>query len=58
LYPIEIKKRAAPLKSDVAAFRLLDKIPSVKRGTGGMVCLYDNLATLDENDRTIPVNML
>jgi predicted AAA+ superfamily ATPase len=58
LYPIEIKKNADPQKSDVAAFGLLDKIPAVKRGAGGMVCLYDSLATLKENDRAIPVNML
>jgi predicted AAA+ superfamily ATPase len=58
LYPTEIKKHADPQKSDVAAFGLLDKIPAVKRGTGGMVCLYDSLTTLKENDRTIPVNML
>jgi predicted AAA+ superfamily ATPase len=58
LHPIEIKKHADPQKSDVATFRLLDKIPSVKRGTGGVICLYDTLATLKENDRAIPVNML
>jgi predicted AAA+ superfamily ATPase len=58
LYPIEIKKHADPRKSDVAAFKLLDKLPSVKRGTGGVVCLYDSLATLQENDRAIPINML
>jgi predicted AAA+ superfamily ATPase len=58
LHPIEIKKHADPRKNDVAAFKLLDNIPSAKRGTGGVVCLYDDLATLQENDRAIPVNML
>jgi predicted AAA+ superfamily ATPase len=58
LYPIEIKKHADPQKSDIKAFGLLGKIPTVKRGTGGLVCLYDSLATLKENDRVIPINML
>jgi predicted AAA+ superfamily ATPase len=58
LYPIEIKKHADPQKSDAAAFKLLDKIPDVKRGPGGVVCLYDRLAALSGNDRVVPVNML
>jgi len=58
LYPIEIKKHADPQKSDVARFRLLDKIPNIKRGPGGVVCLYDNLATLQDNDRAIPITLL
>jgi predicted AAA+ superfamily ATPase len=55
LYPLEMKKHADPQKRDVAAFDLLDKIPSVKRGTGGVICLYDSLVTLRENDRVIPI---
>ncbi|MDR1136214.1 MAG: ATP-binding protein [Clostridiales Family XIII bacterium] len=58
LYPIEIKKHADPRKSDVAAFRLLDRIPTAKRGIGGVVCMYDDLASLTENDKTIPIHML
>jgi predicted AAA+ superfamily ATPase len=58
LYPIEIKKHADPQKSDVAAFKLIDKIPTVGRGTGGVVCLYDSLASLKESDKAIPVTML
>jgi predicted AAA+ superfamily ATPase len=58
LYPIEIKKHADPDKSDVAKFYLLDKIPNMKRGPGGVVCLYDNLVTLAGNDRVIPITLL
>jgi predicted AAA+ superfamily ATPase len=58
LYPIEIKRHADPQKGDVKAFRLLDKIPTVRRGAGGVVCLYDSLATLKDNDRVIPIDML
>ncbi|NLC44906.1 MAG: ATP-binding protein [Clostridiales bacterium] len=58
LYPLEMKKHADPQKKDIAAFNQLDKIPSVKRGPGGVICLYDNLITLKDNDRVIPVKYL
>jgi predicted AAA+ superfamily ATPase len=58
LYPLEMKKHADPQKKDVAAFSLLDNIPSIKRGPGGVICLYDNLITLKDNDRVIPVRYL
>ncbi|MDR0952358.1 MAG: ATP-binding protein [Oscillospiraceae bacterium] len=58
LYPLEIKKHADPQKSDLAAFRLLDKIPNRKRGSGGVICLYDRLITLQGEDRVIPVSYL
>jgi predicted AAA+ superfamily ATPase len=58
LYPIEIKKHADPDKSDVAKFSILDSIKTMNRGQGGVVCLYDNLATLKGNDRVIPINLL
>lgn len=58
LYPIEMKKHADPQKKDMNAFDLIDDIPGVKRGSGGVVCLYDNLVTLKGNDRVIPINYL
>ena len=58
LYPVEIKKHADPQKSDIAAFRLIDKISNMKRGSGGVVCMYDNLITLKDSDRVIPVKYL
>ena len=58
LYPIEIKKHADPAKSDVTRFSILDKLPNVKRAPGGVVCLYDRLATLHDEDKAIPVGML
>lgn len=58
LYPIEIKKHADPKKSDVEAFGILDKIPSVKRGGGGVICMYGNLAALKGNDMVIPAGLL
>jgi len=58
LHPLEIKKHADPKKEDIAVFSVLDKIPSVKRGPGGVICLYDNLITLKDYDRVIPVKYL
>ncbi|MCL2672573.1 MAG: ATP-binding protein [Clostridiales bacterium] len=58
LYPIEIKKHADPSRADAAKFSILDKIPTVQRGPGGVVCLYDRLVTLNGEDRAIPISML
>ncbi len=58
LYPIEIKKHADPHKKDIAAFEKLDGIPNIKRGHGGLICLYDKLISLSETDKVIPVNYL
>ncbi|MCL2297849.1 MAG: ATP-binding protein [Proteobacteria bacterium] len=57
-YPVEIKKHADPSTSDISTFSILDKIPSIKRGAGGVVCLYENLETLQGQNRIIPINML
>lgn len=58
LYPIEIKKHADPSSKDIESFALLDKVPSMKRGPGGVVCLYDNLLTLKDADKVIPINYI
>ncbi|MDR1834675.1 MAG: ATP-binding protein [Fusobacteriaceae bacterium] len=58
LHPLEIKKHADPTKRDIATFSILDNIPDVKRGTGGVICLYDNLVSLTETDKVIPVHYL
>lgn len=58
LHPIEIKKHADPTKKDIETFKLLDKIPNASRGQGGVVCLYDNLISLTDIDRIIPINYL
>lgn len=58
LYPLEMKKHADPQRRDTDTFAVLDKIPGIKRGLGGVICLYDKLMTLCGNDRVIPVNYL
>lgn len=58
LYPLEMKKHADPQRKDIDAFDLLDRIPGMQRGPGGVVCLYDRLITLKGSDRVIPINYL
>ena len=58
LYPLEMKKHADPSKRDIDAFDVLDKLPGVKRGPGGVICLYDKLVTLQGDDKIIPINYL
>lgn len=58
LHPIEIKKHADPQKKDIEAFDLLEKLPGVKRGPGGVVCLYEKLVSLRGEDKVIPVHYL
>ena len=58
LYPLEIKKHADPGKKDISAFRQLDKITGMQRGSGGVICMYDQLITLEGNDKVIPVQYL
>ncbi len=58
LHPIEMKKHADPQKKDTDAFNLLNKLPNIKRGPGGVVCLYDKLITLNGSDKIIPINFL
>ena len=58
LYPIEIKRHADPSKKDIAAFAVLDKLPDITRGNGGVICLYDKLVSLSPTDKIIPLKMI
>lgn len=55
LYPLEMKKHADPKVSDTKAFAVLDSIPGIQRGCGGVICTYDKLVTLKDNDKVIPI---
>ena len=54
LYPIEIKKSANPNKSMIENFEVLKNVNDKKIGDGGVICMYDNVVNLDENNRAIP----
>ena len=58
LYPIEIKKSATPRKEFLKHFRVLDNINNIKKGMGGVICLYETLVQLDEDNWVIPVSFL
>ena len=58
LYPLEIKKHVDPSQKDIAHFDVLDKLSSVKRGPGGVICLYDRCVSLRGEDKVIPVSLL
>jgi predicted AAA+ superfamily ATPase len=58
LHPVEIKKHADPSPRDIDAFAILDRIPQMKRGPGGVISLYENLVTLKGSDRAIPLKFL
>ena len=55
LYPLEIKKSGNPTKEMMKNFKYLEK-DNKKIGTGGIICLYDKLMKLDENNYIIPLS--
>lgn len=54
LYPLEVKKTMMPDKRWTNVFGVLDKT-SLKRGTGGILCLSDKFTALDRDNLIIPV---
>jgi predicted AAA+ superfamily ATPase len=58
LHPLEIKSAGLGRISDIKAFKLLDGIPNLERGHGGVVCLADTLQPLSHNDAIIPVGYI
>lgn len=55
LYPIEIKQTSEPKAGMIKAFELIDTLPTIKRGEGGIVCLSENLLPLKGDDKIIPL---
>jgi Predicted ATPase (AAA+ superfamily) len=58
LHPIEIKKHANPDKSDISAFTVIDGLGSKRRGSGGIICMFDKMTTLKGEDKVIPVSFI
>ncbi|MBR1866102.1 MAG: ATP-binding protein [Lachnospiraceae bacterium] len=58
LYPVEIKLSANPKLSMTNAFDVLDKIPQKKRGTGAIICLYDEVLWLKDHIVALPVEFI
>lgn len=55
LYPFEIKKTASPNLRMISNFKILEKT-NKKVGNGGIICCYDKLMHLDENNMIIPIS--
>lgn len=57
LYPVEIKKSAAPGKDAVRHFKVLEALKE-SIGSGGVVCLAEQRVPLSSTVQTIPVGLL
>lgn len=54
IYPIEIKKSAAPDKSMLKNFMVLEKT-SLTRGDGAVLCMTPFVLPLTQNDKAVPI---
>ena len=57
LFPIEIKKMAAPPKKLTKVFELIDRSP-LKRGTGAVLCMADRLGAFDQDNLIVPISLV
>jgi len=55
LYPLEIKSTSNPTPNMIKAFDLINTIPEIKRGEGGVICLSKDLLPLKNSDYIIPI---
>lgn len=57
LYPLEIKKTAAPDRRITNAFAVVNRSP-LERGTGAVLCLAQEFSAFDRDDLIIPIWMI
>ena len=57
LFPIEIKKMAAPPKKLTKVFELIGKSP-LERGTGAVLCMADQLGAFDQDNLIVPISLI
>jgi len=57
LYPLEIKKTAAPKRDSVAQFATLDRL-GMPVGPGGIICLAETDVPITKNVQVIPAGMI
>lgn len=55
LYPFEIKKIAISTKEMIMNFQKLENT-NKEIGTGGIICFYDTLMKIEENNYIIPIS--
>jgi predicted AAA+ superfamily ATPase len=54
LHPLEIKKTASPAPELAGTFKVLDKA-KLRRGTGAIICMKQELSAIDRNTLIVPV---
>ncbi len=57
IHPLEIRKSANPDRREVRKYELLDKA-GLKRGSGGIVCMCEEVIPIDERNCFIPCNLI
>ena len=58
LYPIEIKTKAEPDEKDIRSFDMLNNVRGVNVGSGGIICLANDLLQLNEKNFIIPLSVV
>ena len=57
IHPLEIKKSANPDRREVKKYELIDKAGAI-RGSGGIVCMCEEVIPIDERNCFIPCNLI
>lgn len=57
IHPLEIKKSANPEKKEVKKFSVIEKT-SLKRGSGGIICMFPIPFPIDAENSLIPSNLI
>ena len=57
LHPLEIKKSANPDSREIKKFAELSKT-TTNQGSGGIICLCDEVIPIDQKNSYIPCNLL
>lgn len=57
IHPLEIKKSANPDRREVRKYELLDKA-NLERGSGGIVCMCEEVIPIDDKNCFIPANLI
>lgn len=57
IHPLEIKMSANPEKKEIRKFNVVDKT-TIKRGPGGIVCMFPTPFPIDASNSLIPSNLI
>lgn len=57
IHPLEIKKSANPDRREVKKYELLDKA-KLERGSGGIICMCEEVIPIDSKNCFIPCNLI